>query len=260
MKSIALATLILAAPAVAQETSAPGVQRRNGYSGGAGTGSGGGTYVPGTGYAGGYGNGWGTGSGCRPGGIIGYPGFGTVWTGWGNGFGYGGYPGYYGGYEGYYGGPFGTATAAGPRIPARPAVDRTPQATASREVEEGRRRFRAGDYRGAVESFRAAVVATTDDPVVQAWFAVSLIAAGDARNADKAIRSAAAAGVPAGALSLDGLFRDEKERVRVIVALVKAGPEGGLAAAYALSLAGEPARLKQLAEKDAAAKLLLPKP
>jgi hypothetical protein len=56
------------------------------------------------------------------------------------------------------------------------------------------------------------------------------------------------------------LFRDDKERVRVIVMLAKVGSEGGLAAAYALSLAGEPVRLKQLAEKDPVARQLLPKP
>jgi len=46
----------------------------------------------------------------------------------------------------------------------------------------------------------------------------------------------------------------------MIVAMAKVGTEGGLAAAYLLSLAGEQVRLKQLAEKDSAARLLLPKP
>lgn len=267
MKPLAIATVALAAlaaPAFAQDPNSSPSQRRNGYSGSSGTVSGGGTYLPGTGYSGSSYSTWGYGTGCRPGGIIGYPGFGTIWPGYGGyygyGAGYGGYPGYYG-TEGAYGGaPFGTATAAGPMQPAQPVVDRSPQSTASREIEEGRRRFRTGEYRSAVDSFRSAVVATTDNPVAQAWFAVGLIAAGDGKNADKALRSAAASGIPAGALSMDGMFRDDKERVRMIVALAKVGSEGGFAAAYLLSLAGEPVRLKQMAEKDPLARQLLPKP
>lgn len=259
MKTFALALLALgsiAAPAFAQDRGSGSSRRSNGYQGGAGYGSSGGV-MSGTGYAPGYNPGWGYGGGCRPG--FGYPGFGT-----GSYFGYGGYyGGSYGGYygyegEGYLGVPNASATVAGPA--PQPALPRSPLAVSSREIEEGRRRFRSADYKGAVDSFRAAVVAATEYPVAQAWFAVALIAAGDGRNADKAIRSAAASGLPPGALSLDGLFRDEKERVRLIVALAKTGTEGGLAAAYALSLAGEPVRLKQLSEKDPAAKRLLPKP
>ena len=229
----------------------PGYGWGNGY--GSGTG-----YNPGSGWwtGGGYGG------GCRPGYIVGYPGFGTIWTGTGGYYGYYGgcyYPGSWCG-DGYFGRPIVTATAAGPLPPAQGALDRTPQLTSLREIEEGRRRFRLGDYRGAVDSFRSAVVATTDSPVAQAWFAVSLIALGEGRNADKALRSAVAGGLASGAVSLDGLFHDDKERVRIIVSLAKVGTDGSLAAAYALSLSGEPARLKQLAEKDPAARLLLPKP
>jgi len=38
------------------------------------------------------------------------------------------------------------------------------------------------------------------------------------------------------------------------------GADGGLSAAFALSLAGDSAKLKQLAEKDPVARKLLPKP
>jgi hypothetical protein len=274
MKIPALAILALAIPAsplLAQDPSTPGYQRPSygssspGYTYGSGSSG----YLGGTGYAAGYynsyGGGWWSG-GCRPGFIGGYPGFGTIWggyggySGYGSYYGYGGYPGY-GGDEGYFGRPsYATATAAGPIGSSQPGIDRTPQGTSAREIEEGRRRFRGADYRGALDSFRSAVVATPDSAVAQAWFALSLIAVGEGRNADKAIRAAASGGLPAGVLSLDGLFRDEKERVRVIVMLAKVGGEGSLAAAYALSLAGEPVRLKQLAEKDPTARLLLPKP
>lgn len=211
-----------------------------------------------SGFFSGYGGGWF--GGPRPGFIAGYPGFGTAWSGAGSYYGtgaYGAFPGTGWG-EGYYGRH--TFPAAGVAGPLAPSVDRTPSGTAWREIEEGRRRFRTGDYRSALDAFRSAVVATPDNPVAQAWFAVALIAAGEGKNADKAIRAAAAGGLAPGALSLEGLFRDEKERVRVIVALAKVGVDGGLAAAYALSLAGEPVRLKQLSEKDAAARRLLPKP
>ena len=261
-----LAPAMFSSIALAQDPSPPGPPRsaKDSTTPGYGWGSGSNGYLPGTGYTGGitsgYGGWW---SGCRPGFIGGYPGFGGWWGGTGGGY----YGGYYGagypyagpwGEEGYYG--HHSPPAASAAGPIAPAVDRSPQATSAREIEEGRRRFRTADYRGALDSFRAAVVATTESPVAQAWFAVSLISVGEGRNADKAIRAAASGGVSPGALSLDGLFRDEKERVRVIVALAKVGSEGGLAAAYALSLAGEPIRLKQLAEKDPTARLLLPKP
>jgi hypothetical protein len=169
---------------------------------------------------------------------------------------YGGYyPGYR--YRGAWGRPYAATEAAGPA--ARPVADRVPEFTAAREVEEGRRRLKTGDYRGAVDDFRSAVAATTESPLAQAWFAVALVIAGDGKNADKALRVAAAAGVPGDKISLSDAFRDEKERVRVIVALAKVTGEGSLAAAFALDRIGEPARLKQLAEKDPAAKQLLPK-
>jgi hypothetical protein len=267
---VVLALAVLGAPVLGQDNPDPS-RRRSPYGGtnpGYGWGSGSSGYLQGTGYAGGYGYGYGTGGGWGGGGIspgfnLGYLGFGTLW---------GGYGGYYGGYgggytylgtwgrDGYFGRPHAATSAAGPMPPAQPSIDQSPQGASVREIEEGRRRFRMGDYRGAVDSFRSAVAASTDSPVAQAWFSVSLIALGEGRNADKALRSAVVSGLPPASVSLDGLFRDEKEKVRLIVALAKVGTEGSLAAAFALSLAGEPVRLKQLAEKDPAARLLLPKP
>ena len=111
-----------------------------------------------------------------------------------------------------------------------------------------------------MDSFRAGVAAHTENPLAQAWFAVALAIAGDGKNADKALRAAAAGGVAVDRLTLADGFRDEKERVRVIVALAKTSGEGTIASAFALSLTGEGVRLKQLAEKDAVARQLLPKP
>ncbi|HUR38132.1 MAG TPA: hypothetical protein VM222_01510 [Planctomycetota bacterium] len=258
MKTIAAVTLALASLsglAQAQDRQGPAPRRYGnpgyGNSGtapwGGGVGSG---YGTGTGYAYSPASGYFWGSNChRPY----YP-----FCGYGYGYGgsYGGSPGY-GGEEWLRGSPADAASAAGAPAPAAP---RSPEAASAREEEEGRRRFRSGDYRAALDAFRAAVAAHPGRPAAQAWFAVGLVTLGEGRNADKALRSAAAAGLVPGALSLDGLFRDDKERVRVIVMLAKVESEGGLAAAYALALAGEPVRLKQLAEKDPVARQLLPKP
>jgi hypothetical protein len=274
MKIAVLAVLAVAglsAPVLGQENTdssrprSPSKENPPGYGWSTGTSG----YGSGTGYYGGSGYGSGTGGGWYGGSrglgfTFGYPGWGTLWSGGGYyGYGYGGYGSYSGGTwgsEGYFNRSRAAATVAGPVPPSQPAIDRSPLGTSMREIEEGRRRFRMGDYRGAVDSFRSAVVATTDSPVAQAWFAVSLIALGEGHNADKALRSAVSSGLPLASVSLDGLFRDDKEKVRMIVALAKVGAEGGLAAAYVLSLAGEPVRLKQLAEKDPAARRLLQKP
>jgi hypothetical protein len=207
----------------------------------------------------------------------GYGGFTTGYSGYGYGYGYG----YYGGtvgvdYYGYgagslYGGagyyrsygfrrPIASADAAGPGVRSGPVADRLAEFTSAREIEAGRACLKSGDYRGAVDQFRSAVAAHTENPVAQAWFAVVLAITGDVKNADKALRAAAAAGFPLDRVTLADAFRDEKERVRVIVALAKASGDGSLAVAFALSQAGEAVPLKKLSEKDPVAKQLLPKP
>jgi hypothetical protein len=199
-----------------------------------------------------------------------YPGYGYLYTNgpsiysYGSPYSYmGGYggTGYYGGYPGYragFGRPSASADAAGPVSRNGPVADRIHELAAAREIEEGRRRLKMGDYRGAVDEFRSAVTIHTDDAVAQAWFAVGLAIAGDGRNADKALRAAVSGG-----LAVDRMgpadFHDDKERAKVTAALSKVSGDGALAAAFALALTGEPAKLKQLAEKDAAARQLLPK-
>jgi hypothetical protein len=247
------------------------------------------TYSSGYGYGYGYGYGgygYGTGYGSFYGGGLnygGYPGYGAMYTG-GSSYSFGGTPygygyagpyggvGYYGGYSGGYGGyggygyrggfdrPYASADAAGPVTRSGPAADRLPEFASAREIEEGRRRLKMGDYRGAVDQFRASVAAQTDNPVAQAWFAVALAIMGDGKNADKALRAAVGGKVAADKLGLADGFHDDKERARVVAALGRVGGDGSLAAAFALSLAGEPEKLKQLAEKDPVARQLLPKP
>jgi hypothetical protein len=204
--------------------------------------------------------------------------------GYGYGYGYGGPPGGhrpclpyggtsaygfsyaspYGGYT-YYSGPVTMPYYAGyrcmdyappPVIVPRPA-ERTPASVSAGEIEEGRRRFKGGDYKGAVDAFREAVVADVDNASAQAWFALALAVSGDYRNADKALR-AAAERAPFEKVDLKDLFKDAKERVRVLGNLSKGAGEGTLTAAWVRALEGDPAGLKQLAEKDASARKLLP--
>jgi hypothetical protein len=260
--SAAIAMLMAAAAhaqvVVVEETG----KRRWGYSS-----SGCGTYGWG-GYGVGYGYGYG----------YGYGGFGTGFSGYGystyqgplvsGGYGYGGLyggAGYYGGYGGYgyrggyFSRPSASTDAAGPLPRTGPVSDRMAEFTSARDIDDGRVRLKSGDYRGAVDQFRAAVAAHTENPVAQAWFAVALAISGDGKNADKALRAAAVAGFPLDRVTLADGFRDDKERAKVTAALARVSGDGAFAAAFALSLAGEGDKLKQLAEKDPAAKRLLPK-
>lgn len=227
-----------------------------GFGGGFGTGIGGSYYGGGYGYGYGY-----PGSGYySPGGPMAYSlGAGSYYSGpYGGGY----YGGYYGGFGGYHAGlsrPYASADAAGPVNRSGLVPDRMAEFASVREIEEGRKRLKMGDYRGAVDLFRAAVTAQTDSPLAQAWFAVALAITGDARNAEKSLRAAAAGGLAAERIGLVDGFRDEKERARVVASLSRSGGDGGLAVAFALSAAGEPAKLKQMAEKDPVARQLLPK-
>jgi hypothetical protein len=275
-KSVLTGALIALLAVAAQAQVAPndpGESRRGSFRFGSPRG-----YGPGYGY--GYGYGYGGGWSPYPGSGLFYgypPGCGYSY---GNGssvysfggsmsYAYGGYlPGGVGGYGGggYYGYPGGLSRptaavdVAGPVPRPAPVADRLPEFASSRQIEEGRRRFRMGDYRGAADEFRAAVIAQTDNALAQAWFALTLVITGDGKNADKALRAAAGSGFPADRIGLADLFRDDKERARVVAGLSKVGSDGSLTAAYALSLAGDSARLKQIAEKDPVARLLLPKP
>ena len=183
-------------------------------------------------------------------------------------YGYGGSPStYMGGYGGvgYYrpgtlSRPSASTDAAGPLTRPAPVSDRVVELTVAREFEEGRRRLKTGDYRSAVDQFRASVAAHPENATAQAWFAVALAISGDGRNGDKALKAAVADGLDVEKMSLADAFHDDKERAKVIAALSRTGAEGALSAAFALALAGEPAKLKQLAEKDPVARKLLPKP
>ncbi len=143
-----------------------------------------------------------------------------------------------------------------PRRAERGVADRVHEHDAHRRIEVGQRRFKAMDYRGAVIEFRQAVLADASSGPAQAHFALALLVTGDLRNADKALR-AAAERMPFAKIDLPSFFRDAAERARILGMLSKVAGEGALAAAWAEMLAGEGARLRQMAGQDAAAKKLL---
>lgn len=123
-------------------------------------------------------------------------------------------------------------------------------------VLDGLRRIKEADYRGAVDSFRTAVIESEGSVRATAHFALGLILMGDGRNADKALRAA----VELGALEkieVASLFKDEKEATRVKKCLGAMNADGLLAAAWVESQAGLPERLVRLSEKDPVARRLL---
>lgn len=186
-----------------------------------------------------------------------YPPPGTFYSGYGL-YSYGTPAGLYGGraYRSPYGmTPVGDYTPGPIRTPV--AAERMDELASAKAIEVGRARFRMGDYKGALDDFRSAVVADTSSGLAQAWFAVALVVGGDSKNADKALR-AAADRAPFGKVELSDLFASEKERGRIQAMLGKVGGDGALAAAFALAGMGDVDRLKKLAGSDPTARKLLP--
>lgn len=181
---------------------------------------------------------------------------GTFYSGYGL-YSYGTPYGLYGGGGGaYYGGMPGIESELPPPPRKTDDAEKLEKLSSSKQIDLGRFRFRAGDYRGALDEFRQAVVA---DPsaAAQAHFAIALVVAGDLKNADKALRGAVDK-APFGKIDFTGLFPNEKEKARVLAALQKVSGDGSLAAAFALQSMGVPEPLQKQAEKDPLAKKFLP--
>ena len=200
---------------------------------------------------------WSSGYGCGPS-AYGYPGWG-YWggEGWGySGPSYGLYGGWFRRTPSYY---FRSAPNSsyypGPAPSTKPVFK---DAGIDGDLETGRRLFRLGDYRGALDVFRAAVAGSPEHPSALAHFALALIVGGDGRHADKALRKTAGTAAAAQGAVVN-LVKDERERQRLVSLLSRISGEGALAAAWVLAQLGDPSRLKALGLKDPdALKLLTP--
>jgi len=182
---------------------------------------------------------------------------GSYYSGYGL-YSYGTPPGLYGGGGGGFQSPYGMQIegSLAPPVQKSDDAEKMEKLSSSKQIDLGRFRFRSGDYKGALDEFRQAVVA---DPsaAAQAHFAVALAVTGDLKNADKALRGAVDK-APLGKIDFAGLFSSEKEKARVLAALQKVSGDGSLAAAFALQSMGVPEPLKKQAEKDPIAKRFLP--
>src|SRR5262245_33042908 len=111
---------------------------------------------------------------------------------------------------GYSGWPY--YDAGRDEAPSKPP---TPKAQGEDSLREGRALWKAADYAGALASFKKAVAADLADADARLHMALGLLAAGDLKNADKALASAldlaGAAGDIAG-LGLDRSFKNPKEQ------------------------------------------------
>lgn len=144
-----------------------------------------------------------------------------------------------------------------------PVTSSGPRAEAEAAVQEGRARWRAGNASGALDSFKRAVAADLKYGPAQLHMALALLAAGDGRNADKAVASAldlVRAPEELAALKLDDLFRATKDRTKFESKIAPAADGSGtLASALAHHLLGLKARAAALLERlnnDARAKRL----
>jgi tetratricopeptide (TPR) repeat protein len=127
-----------------------------------------------------------------------------------------------------------------------------------KEVEEGLRYFRRGNYAGALASFKRAYLADTGSAPVRFLFGLALVGAGDSRNADKAFTGALEDLSPADVRGTDlssmfGSVRQEEE-------FGKRAVPGSLSAGVVALLLGDEAGAKKILsaqKKNAAARKLL---
>jgi len=121
------------------------------------------------------------------------------------------------------------------------------------ELAEGRRRWRMADAASGLAAFKQAVVADTRHGPAQAHMALALLATGDGRNADKALKSAAALMddvVPLASIPLKDCWRDAKELAKFRARLeLSANSPGALTAGFALLLLGDRAKAADLLGK-----------
>ncbi len=130
-----------------------------------------------------------------------------------------------------------------------------------KDMEEGLRFFRKGNYPGALSSFKKAYLGDTDSSAVQFHFALALAGAGDFRNADRAF-SAALEGLSVDDIrgtDLSGMFGSSAQQDLYRKNLAMAAPDSLSSGVIALLLGDDPAAREILSaqKKNAAARKLL---
>jgi len=131
-----------------------------------------------------------------------------------------------------------------------PRVETTPKGESETALSEGRARWKAGDYAGALAGFKKAVANDLASGTARLHMALALLATGDEKNADKAVASAI--GLVRGPeeladIKLDDLFRNAKERAKFEAKLVPSRDgTGNLAIALAQHLMGMKAKAAAL--------------
>jgi hypothetical protein len=142
---------------------------------------------------------------------------------------------------------------------AAPPAPTTPKAESEAAISEGRARWKAGDTAGALASFKKAVAEDLKSGTARLYMALALLATGDPKNADKALVSALdliRGREEVAALTIDGLFRNPKERAKFEAKLTPAGDgTGSLTIALAQHLLGLKAKAARTLDglKDPAA-------
>jgi hypothetical protein len=142
--------------------------------------------------------------------------------------------------------------------PGKPA----PKVDSEESIGEGRWQWRAADYAGALASFKKAVAADLESADARLHMALGLLAAGDLKNADKALASALQlerATDDIAGLAFDELFPKPRELRKFEAKLVPAKDgTGAMTVALAQYLLGVKAKAAATLEasKDPAAKKL----
>jgi hypothetical protein len=131
-----------------------------------------------------------------------------------------------------------------------PKADTTPKGESETALVDGRARWKAGDYAGALAGFKKAVANDLASGPARLHMALALLASGDEKNADKAVASAidlVRGPDELAAIKLDELFRNAKERAKFEAKLVPSRDgTGSLTIALAQHLLGMKAKAAAL--------------
>jgi hypothetical protein len=147
---------------------------------------------------------------------------------------------------GWSGWPYYANQDLAPKAPA------TPKAESASAILEGRNRWKAGDFTGALAGFKESVANDLESGAARLHMALGLLAMGDLRNADKALVSAldiVRTPEELNALGFPEWFRNAKERAKFEDRLIPARDgSGSLSIALAQHLLGLKAKAAKTLE------------